>query len=495
MELDPRSCVVQPRLRANSHWQREELVDKAKPFNIPKREVWEAFKKVKANQGAAGVDGQSIADFETDLTNNLYKLWNRLSSGSYFPPPVRRVGIPKADGGTRPLGIPTVADRIAQEVARRYLEPCLEPVFHANSYGYRPGRSAIDAVRQARQRCWRYDWVLDIDVKGYFDSIDWELLLKAVRRHTDCAWVLLYIERWLKAPVQMEDGSIAPRVAGTPQGGVISPLLANLFLHYAFDMWMTRSYPHIPFERYADDAICHCKSAEEAQALWGALADRFAACKLVLHPEKTKLVYCKDWNRRGDFPNQSFDFLGYRFRAAESSLGHGPSLRSLLQACRKPEGANGHPPDDSELAGAPSQRQVPGRSGQEVQPVHPRLDQLLRPLLSGAIASDPLQDRCLRHSLGASQVQAAASADQRGARMADAGSSRQSKSLRSLGSMSWQRPNIGSRVNREVHARFWERAEVKFLRRLDRSVGSLPHSDASEVGGEADMPRQLDRRV
>ena len=222
MELDRRGCVVQPRPRANR--QREEPVDKAKPFDIPKREVWEAFKRVKANQGAAGVDGQSIAEFEADLSNNLYKLWNRLSSGSYFPPPVRRVDIPKADGGMRPLGIPTVADRIAQEVARRYLEPRLEPVFHADSYGYRPGRSAIDAVRQARQRCWRYDWVLDIDVKGYFDSIDWELLLKAVRRHTDCPWVLLYIERWLKAPVQMEDGSVVPRTAGTPQGGVISPL-------------------------------------------------------------------------------------------------------------------------------------------------------------------------------------------------------------------------------------------------------------------------------
>ena len=183
-------------------------MDEARPFKIPKREVWEAFKRVKANQGAAGVDGQSITDFEADLTNSLYKLWNRMSSGSYFPPPVRRVEIPKVDGGTRPLGIPTVADRVAQEVVRRYLEPRLEPVFHADSYGYRPGRSAIDAVRQARQRCWRYDWVLDLDVKAYFDSIDWELMLKAVRRHTNCPWVLLYIERWLKAPVQMEDGSV-----------------------------------------------------------------------------------------------------------------------------------------------------------------------------------------------------------------------------------------------------------------------------------------------
>ena len=207
-------------------------MDKVKPFDIPKREVWEAFKKVKANQGAAGVDGQTIADFEADLSNNLYKLWNRLSSGSYFPPPVRRVDIPKVDGGTRPLGIPTVADRVAQEVVRRYLEPRLEPVFHADSYGYRPGKSAIDAVHQARQRCWRYDWVLDLDVKAYFDSIDWELMLKAVRHHTNCPWVLLYIERWLRAPVQLEDGSVVLRTSGTPQGGVVSPVLANLFLHY-----------------------------------------------------------------------------------------------------------------------------------------------------------------------------------------------------------------------------------------------------------------------
>jgi RNA-directed DNA polymerase len=209
-------------------------VAKAKPFNIPKREVWEAFKKVKANQGAAGVDGQTIAEFEADLSNNLYRLWNRMSSGSYFPPPVRRVDLPKGDGRTRPLGIPTVGDRVAQEVVKRYLEPILEPIFHDDSYGYRPGRSAIDALQKTRQRCWRFDWVLDIDVQSYFDSIDWELLLKAVRHHTDCPWALLYIERWLKAPVEMKDGSVVPRTAGTPQGGVVSPVLANLFLHYAF---------------------------------------------------------------------------------------------------------------------------------------------------------------------------------------------------------------------------------------------------------------------
>jgi len=275
MGPEQRGCVVQPWLLAN--WEREEPVDEAKPFKIPKREVWEAFKRVKANQGAAGVDGQSIAEFEANLSGNLYKLWNRLSSGSYFPPPVRRVEIPKANGGTRPLGIPTVADRIAQEVARRYLEPILEPVFHADSYGYRPGKSAIEAVHTARERCWRCDWVLDVDFSGFFDSIDWELMLKAVRHHTDCRWVLLYIERWMKAPVQMEDGSVVPRVAGTPQGGVISPLLANLFLHYAFDAWMARTFAHIPFERYADDIICHCKSAEEARNLLARTVTRRSA--------------------------------------------------------------------------------------------------------------------------------------------------------------------------------------------------------------------------
>jgi RNA-directed DNA polymerase len=288
-------------------------LNKAKPFDISKREVWEAFKSVKANQGAAGVDGQSIAEFEAQLAGNLYKLWNRLSSGSYMPPPVRRVDIPKANGGTRPLGIPTVADRIAQEVVRRYLEPLLEPVFHKDSYGYRPGRSAIDAVRTARERCWRYDWILDLDIKGFFDNIDWELLLRAVRKHTQCGWVLLYIERWLKAPAMLPDGTLVTRDRGTPQGGVVSPVLSNLFLHYVFDVWIGRAFP-VPFERYADDVICHCRTEREALALRQVLDRRFAECKLVLHPEKTKVVYCKDTNRKGEFSVYQFDFLGYCFR-------------------------------------------------------------------------------------------------------------------------------------------------------------------------------------
>jgi RNA-directed DNA polymerase len=289
-------------------------VSKAKPFCISKWEVWEAYKQVKANKGAAGVDGQSIAELEEDLKDNLFKIWNRMSSGSYFPLPVRRVDIPKDNGGTRPLGIPAVVDRIAETVGKRYLEPILEEHFHPDSYGYRPKKSAIEAVGVARQRCWRYDWVLDLDIKGFFDSIDHGVLMRAVRKHTDCKWVLLYIERWLKAPVQLEDGSLIHRDKGTPQGGVISPVLANLFLHYAFNMWMKKRYPRIPFERYADDVICHCRSKAEAEGLRVAIERRFAECGLELHLQKTRVVYCKDDDRRGDYPEQKFDFLGYTFR-------------------------------------------------------------------------------------------------------------------------------------------------------------------------------------
>ena len=293
-------------------------MDKAKSWSIPKRFVWDAYKRVKANRGAAGVDDQTIEEFERDLANNLYKLWNRMSSGSYFPPPVKRVNIEKRGGGIRPLGIPTVSDRIAQAVVKGYLEPELEKHFHPDSYGYRPRKSALDAVGVARERCWRYAWVLDLDIKSYFDTISHELLLRAVRKHTDCPWVLLYIERWLKAPVQLEDGTLEPRERGTPQGSVISPLLSNLFLHYTFDRWMVRNYPDIRFERFADDALCHCGSEAQAKILKEALEKRFAECGLQLHPEKTKVVYCKDDDRRGNSKNESFDFLGYSFRARRS---------------------------------------------------------------------------------------------------------------------------------------------------------------------------------
>jgi group II intron reverse transcriptase/maturase len=307
-------------------------VAEAKSFDIAKREVWEAYKRVRANRGAAGIDGVTIAEFEQDLSKNLYRIWNRMASGSYFPPPVKRVDIPKGDGKTRPLGIPTVADRIAQMVVQRRLEPLLEPVFHTNSYGYRPKRSAHDALRVARNQCWRHDWVLDLDIKGFFDNIDWALLMKAVRKHTDCRWAVLYIERWLKAAVAMPDGTVLARDKGTPQGGVISPLLANLFLHYAFDQWMVRHHPTVPFERYADDIICHCDSEAQAQALRAELQERLAACRLELHPEKTRVVYCADANRRGTHEVQRFDFLGYTFKPRKAMNRQGRLFTSFSPA-------------------------------------------------------------------------------------------------------------------------------------------------------------------
>jgi RNA-directed DNA polymerase len=307
-------------------------MEEAKTYNISKQVVWEAYQHVKANKGAAGVDNQEIEDFEKDLKTNLYKIWNRMSSGSYFPPPVRVVEIPKSNGGKRALGIPTVGDRIAQQVVKMYLEPEIEPHFHADSYGYRPKKSAIDAIGKARERCWRYDWILDMDIKGFFDNIDHALLMKAVRKHTSSKWILLYVERWLKAPAQKEDGTIVARTCGTPQGGVVSPLLANLFLHYAFDEWMRRNFPGIPFERYADDAIAHCKTERQAMTLKEKIAERLRQCKLELHPEKTKIVYCKDEDRTGNYPYVKFDFLGYTFRTRSSKNKYGKVFDNFTPA-------------------------------------------------------------------------------------------------------------------------------------------------------------------
>jgi RNA-directed DNA polymerase len=298
-------------------------MDKTKSYDISKHVLWEAYKKVKANKGSAGIDDESMEQFEENLKDNLYKLWNRMSSGCYFPPPVKAVEIPKKGKGTRILGIPTVADRIAQMVAKAYFEPTVEPYFLPDSYGYRPGRSAIDAVAVTRKRCWRYDWVLEFDIKGLFDNIDHELLLRAVRKHTDTKWVILYIERWLKTPFQLADGGLVERTAGTPQGGVISPVLSNLFLHYVFDTWMSRNRPRNPWARYADDGIAHCRTQEEAEELLGQLKDRFEECGLELHPEKTRIVYCKDDDRRGAHQETKFDFLGYTFRPRRSKNRHG----------------------------------------------------------------------------------------------------------------------------------------------------------------------------
>lgn len=294
---------------------------KAKSFNISKEMVWAAFKAVKVNKGAPGVDGQTIEEFEEDLGNNLYRIWNRLSSGAYFPPPVRRVEIPKRGGGIRELGIPTVGDRVAQAVVKMYLEPIAERTFHPDSYGYRPGRSAHQAVEQARRRCWTHDWVLDLDIRSFFDSLGHALMMRAVKRFTDCRWVLLYVERWLKADVQLSCGRVEKRQRGTPQGGVASPVLANMFLHLAFDQWMAEHFGDVPFERYADDIVVHCRSKAQAQFIRDQIARRLQQCGLQLHPQKTRVVCCRP--HLSSTEARRFDFLGFTFqpRIARSKAG------------------------------------------------------------------------------------------------------------------------------------------------------------------------------
>jgi RNA-directed DNA polymerase len=320
----------------NQRW--EEPITKTKPFSISKQVVWEAYRRVKANRGAAAVDGQSIKDFEVDLKDNLYRIWNRMSSGSYFPPPVRTVDIPKSNGRSRRLRIPAVSDRVAQMVIKMYLEPEVEPIFHPDSYGYISGRSALDAVGVVRKRCWWYNWVIDLHIKGFFDNIDHELMLNAVKKHTDSRWMLLYIERWLKAPAQLEDGSLMEREKGTPQGGVISPLLANIFLHHAFDEWMRVNHPRTPFARYADDIIVHCRTEAQARVMLRVIERRLARCKLQLHPDKTEIVYCKDAKRPASYGHERFNFLGYSFRPQDCRgrnyfVGFNPAVsKSALKA-------------------------------------------------------------------------------------------------------------------------------------------------------------------
>ncbi|GAB2837941.1 group II intron reverse transcriptase/maturase [Streptomyces daliensis] len=311
----------------------DQMKSQIKPFDISKWEFMEAWKEVRANKGAPGVDGQSIDDFEGDLKGNLYKVWNRISSGSYFPPPVRAVAIPKPhDGGERILGIPSVADRVAQTVVARHLMQKVEPVFHADSYGYRPGRSALDAVGRCKERCWKRDWVVELDIAKFFDSVPWDLLVKALEAHTDAVWVILYVRRWLAAPVAMPDGSLLQRERGTPQGAPVSPVLANLFLHYAFDSWMGREFPTVWFERYADDAVLHCVTERQARQVLAALMDRMAEVGLRLHPTKTRIVYCKDGLRRSSFEHTAFTFLGYTFRARQNRTRNGRKFLSFEPA-------------------------------------------------------------------------------------------------------------------------------------------------------------------
>jgi RNA-directed DNA polymerase len=308
----------------------------AKPFDIPKKLVAAAFRAVKNNAGGAGIDKETIGQFESKLKDNLYKIWNRMSSGTYFPPPVKAVAIPKKSGGERILGVPTVSDRVAQMVVKLVLEPVLEPIFLPDSYGYRPEKSALDAVAITRERCWKYDWVLEFDIKALFDNIEHGLLLKALDKHTDCKWVRLYIERWLKAPLQRADGTLVQRTRGTPQGGVVSPLLANLFLHYTFGVWMTRTFPKAPWCRYADDGLVHCRSVKEAQEIKLALEARFAECGLQMHPAKTKIVYCKDGRRTGTHEQTKFTFLGYEFRGRGVKAGKTGNLFTGFTAAVSP---------------------------------------------------------------------------------------------------------------------------------------------------------------
>ena len=294
------------------------LENETRVFPITREQVWESFKLVKANGGTAGVDGITIDDIAVNPRKHLYPVWNRLSSGSYFPPAVKRVEIPKSDGGIRPLGIPTVKDRVAQMVVAKELEEQVDKHFSPNSFGYRPDKSAHQAIEQARINCWRYPWVIDVDIKGFFDNIDHELLMHAVSKFTDRKHILLYVKRWLKAPVQLKDGTQLQNLEkGTPQGGVISPLLANIFLHFVFDKWMEEKFSNNPFERYADDIIIHAKNEPEARHLLKSMKARFEQCKLELHPEKTKLVYCnrKGRRKRKEAKERQFDFLGYTFRS------------------------------------------------------------------------------------------------------------------------------------------------------------------------------------
>ena len=288
---------------------------KSRPIPITKEMVREAYRKVRSNKGSAGVDEEDLNKFKENLSGNLYKIWNRMSSGSYFPLPVKEVIIPKANGGTRPLGIPTISDRIAQEVVKSYLEPRFEKIFSPNSYGYRPNKSAHQAIARVRENVRDYAWVVDMDIKSFFDEVSHELLLKAVTKHVSEKWVLMYLKRWLESPVQTKGELVFKEGKGTPQGGVISPLLANLFLHYVLDKWLDKEFPTITFVRYADDVVIHCESEAQSQTVLSAVKARLTECKLRLSEEKTKIVFCKNYKRdiKNNYPNR-FDFLGFSFK-------------------------------------------------------------------------------------------------------------------------------------------------------------------------------------
>src|SRR3954447_2973186 len=452
------------RLSSTSNWQQEETLAATKPFDIPKLWVAKAFQVVKANGGAAGVDGVSLEVFERSLADNLYKLCNRMASGSYVPPPVKAVSIPKKDGGERVLGVPTVADRVAQMVVKMAFEPNVEPVFLADSYGYRPGKSALDAVRVTRERCWKYNWVLEFDIKGLFDNIRHDLLMRAVRKHNGCKWVELYIERWLTAPLQTADGTLVERHKGTPQGGVISPVLSNLFMHYAFDVWITRTHPDLPWCRYADDGVVHCRTERDALALRAALAARLEKCGLQMHPDKTRIVYCKDGSRTGRYPRTQFNFLGYTFRprlvknSKRNSLFVSFTPAASAQAC-------------TTMRRTPRRWNLRNRTDLDL----PAIATLYNPILRGWVLYygrlQPLGVgagfTALRPDfgrLGHAEVQTPERAQNPSLLLHRAHSEAQPGSLRSLDGADADRLLGGSGVSREAPAPFCKRPEVKLLR-------------------------------
>ena len=359
-----------------------EQVSPGKPFDISKWEVWQAYQKVAANKGAAGVDGVDLAEFVSDLKGNLYKVWNRMSSGSYFPPPVKAVEIPKAHGaGTRMLGVPTIGDRIAQTVVASRLESAAEPKFHPDSYGYRPRKGALDAVGRCRERCCKYDWVIDLDVRKFFDTVPWDRIVAAVEANTALPWVILCVKRWLAAPIRRPDGTLAERDRGTPQGSAVSPVLANLFMHYAFDLWMAREFPTCPFERYADDAVVHCKSLAQARFVLDRLRCRMEQVGVSLHPEKTRIVYCKDGKRSGSHEHAEFTFLGFTFRArgVRARPGRRSSLPGARVAREDPVPAGAGPAGiGAQAEDHASRLQVGDAAVRRVAPVSDRPDRLGR---------------------------------------------------------------------------------------------------------------------
>lgn len=279
---------------------------------ITKVMVWQAYKEVKSNAGSGGIDKMGWEHLQKNAGAELYLLWNRLSSGSYFPKAVKQVAIPKKGGGERLLGIPTILDRIAQQVVRKHLERILEPKFHPSSFGYRPNRGCHQAVEQANANSYNHDFAIDLDIKGFFDNIDHGLLMKAIRHYCSDKWVLLYVERWLKAGIVQKDGIFEPSLFGTPQGGVISPLLANLFLHVVFDKWMDTYHPEKPFERYADDIVVHCKTESQAKFMLRQIKERMESCRLQLHADKSKIVNLRGYSQ-AKYP-KGFDFLGFTIR-------------------------------------------------------------------------------------------------------------------------------------------------------------------------------------